>query len=898
VIGFGHPMVLLLAIPAAAGLWRTAEGKSQGTLALRLGAAFLLLAAAAGPRLTQSAGGQDVMVVVDRSASMPESSKPHAIELIGLLESSMGKGDRLGVISFGAAPESEAELGPGAGLDDFHSEVDPNGSDIGTALDLAMQRLPSSRPGKILLVTDGSNTGRPLGPMARRAQNRGIELHVRRMQKSGLGDLSVERLEVPQVSSAGEPLLVTGWIRSDREQRATVRLRRDGGIVAEEVRTLHAGENGVIFQDIPSGGGIAEYEMEVASASDPRAENNTAVAGSLVSGPRSILLVTQDGRAGPIGSILSEYRLEVQSPATADLGQAGLSRHSLAILQDVPATSFSQAQLQSLADYVRIQGGGLLMTGGPSSYGVGGYMETPLEEALPVSMRIRDSRKKSGMALAVALDRSGSMGATAGPNLTKMNLANQGTAAAIELLSPLDSAAVFAVDTEAHTVFPLQEAADPEGLAQSILGIESDGGGIYVRSAIEACLGELKGAKQKIRHILLFADADDAEEQEGVPELLEQMATDGITLSVVALGGPGGSDATFLARTAQQGGGDIYFAQNATELPRLFAMDTMIVSNRGFVTDATAVETILGLAGLGGPVGGRFPDIGGYNVSLPKPGAQLGLLAAVEDRDPVLAYHQYGIGKAGAFTAQVGGEHGQALLRWSGFPDYLSTLARGLAAQPASRLPYASVKVEAQIATYTVEAPDGIGAATLQTPSGRQLPLDFSEGTGDIYKASISLDEPGLSLAVLETGSGSVLLPPAPLSYPQEYSPRISPDRDLLDLGLAAERTGGKLDGQLSSLWEGGTGGSGKPLEAQLAGIALLLVLLEIAERRLRLLPSGLRWPRWKTGEGPSAPAGPSPEAPRETGREETTENGRSRTSATASAMAKARERSKKRLGG
>ncbi len=39
--------------------------------------------------------------------------------------------------------------------------------------------------------------------------------------------------------------------------------------------------------------------------------------------------------------------------------------------------------MEYLQAYVRDLGGGLVVIGGPQSYGVGGYFETPLEETLP-----------------------------------------------------------------------------------------------------------------------------------------------------------------------------------------------------------------------------------------------------------------------------------------------------------------------------------------------------------------------------------------------------------------------------------------------------------------------------------------------------------------------------------
>ena len=61
-------------------------------------------------------------------------------------------------------------------------------------------------------------------------------------------------------------------------------------------------------------------------------------------------------------------------------------------------------------------------------------------------MEIREEQRKLGLAMVMALDRSGSMGASAGGS-TKMQLANRGAATAIELMSAMDAVAVLAVDT-------------------------------------------------------------------------------------------------------------------------------------------------------------------------------------------------------------------------------------------------------------------------------------------------------------------------------------------------------------------------------------------------------------------------------------------------------------------
>jgi hypothetical protein len=59
----------------------------------------------------------------------------------------------------------------------------------------------------------------------------------------------------------------------------------------------------------------------------------------------------------------------------------------------VNARDLSQRKMETLQSYVRDLGGGLVVVGGPESFGMGGYYKTPLEEALPVDMQIKDQER-------------------------------------------------------------------------------------------------------------------------------------------------------------------------------------------------------------------------------------------------------------------------------------------------------------------------------------------------------------------------------------------------------------------------------------------------------------------------------------------------------------------------
>src|SRR6185312_497880 len=101
----------------------------------------------------------------------------------------------------------------------------------------------------------------------------------------------------------------------------------------------------------------------------------------------------------------------------------------------------------------------LTMIGGDLSFGAGGYYQTPIEEALPVDLNLKKMRRLPGVALAMAMDYSGSMdsaGMHTPGSMSKLDLAKEATNQAVDLLNAQDQVSVLAVDTRANVVVPLQ----------------------------------------------------------------------------------------------------------------------------------------------------------------------------------------------------------------------------------------------------------------------------------------------------------------------------------------------------------------------------------------------------------------------------------------------------------
>ena len=94
---------------------------------------------------------------------------------------------------------------------------------------------------------------------------------------------------------------------------------------------------------------------------------------------------------------------------------AELQRFDTVILAYVPRssgstaddiTSFSDSQVQMLVQNTEGMGCGLIMIGGPDSFGAGGWSNTELEKAMPVDFQIRNAKVQSIGALAMVMHAS------------------------------------------------------------------------------------------------------------------------------------------------------------------------------------------------------------------------------------------------------------------------------------------------------------------------------------------------------------------------------------------------------------------------------------------------------------------------------------------------------------
>ena len=132
------------------------------------------------------------------------------------------------------------------------------------------------------------------------------------------------------------------------------------------------------------------------------------------------------------------------------------------ILANVGIDELGHEKTEILDNYVNM-GEGLLVTGGDNSYALGGYLGTRLEEMLPVDMDLSKRKEIPSLALALVIDKSGSMSDTQF-GINKMELAKEAAIRSTEALRDDDFIGVAVFDSAAAWVVEMQKVINREDI--------------------------------------------------------------------------------------------------------------------------------------------------------------------------------------------------------------------------------------------------------------------------------------------------------------------------------------------------------------------------------------------------------------------------------------------------
>jgi uncharacterized membrane protein/uncharacterized protein YegL len=734
---------------------------SRRTVALLVRASIIvaLVLALSEPRRMGTTAKQEILLLVDQSASVGNAAVSAASEFLA-------KAD------FGAADKAWIGFG-GKGrifptLDDLKKAdpkpLAPGETRLDSALGLAAAGFRPGRVKTIVLFSDGVNTGG--SPAINSLKAQGVRIHVVPTVLPDQPEVLVHDVRAPVSVRKDEPLGIDAGIRSTRDTPARVSLFRNGIRVASRQADLKKGGNDIHFEDRAGGEKLLHYEVAVEAREDTISENNQSGAAVLCEGPSRILLVTdriESARYLEWALRQEGIELSVRPQEGMPTQMSDLQNHDAVIMDNIPVSALSRPQMELLKSYVRDFGGGLLMLGGDQAYGLGGYFRTPVEDVLPVSCDFQKEEESPSLGLALVIDRSGSMSGE------KLELAKAAAKASADLLGPKDYVSVIAFDTESYPVVPIQSAGNAAGIASQIASI-TEGGGTSMAPAMEEALRQLGGNEAKLKHVILLTDG--MSQPGPFYELTNEMARAKITVSTVGVGSD--ADRDLLGQIAQWGNGRFHETNDPSTIPQIFTKETMTASKSAIQEFPFLAKPVRAVDFLEGVPWGEAPFLLGYVRTKPKPTSETWLVT--ERGDPLLTTWRFGLGTTAAFTSDARNRWAVEWLRWPGFGKFWAQLLRKLG-RPAS-LGLSEIKL----------APNG--AWTTVTVNA----LDREDMFPTESSGSLKISNP----------AGKVLTVPLEKNLPGQWSARFpSPDRGIYSGQALIEKGGEQLDSKFFTLSRG-----------------------------------------------------------------------------------------------
>lgn len=741
---FARPLLLLL-LPAYIALIylidrrggrRSRRIKHRVARVMRCLLTCLCVLALAAPSVVLPGGQQAVWILADASASARGMQDQMTQSVRTALENKDASVNA-GVIAFGGNAMVEKPLAQDGTYNGVTTAVDAQASDLSSALTLASALLPEDAQGRIVVLSDGATED--VRAAAQQLAARGVTVDFQSFSGDALPDAQISQLNVPSRVYQGQSFTVTVQVTANHDTAGTLVLYQNRTPVSSREVTLRRGDNTFTFRDTAADTGVVTYEARLISEGDSCAQNDSMGGYVYVQGAPKLLLVEgRQGEGSEMAAMLCAAAMQYETvlPAQLPYDAEQLRQYDGVVLVNVDYDAADEEQWAALDSAVRVLGRGLTVIGGDSSYALGGYRGSKLEEMLPVTIDVRNKLDLPSLALMLVIDKSGSM-SDGMFGTTRLELAKEAAMRAAEVLTPNDQVGVIAFDDAAKWVVNLQKAEDVEAIQNQIGTIRPGGGTAFFTALYEATYA-LMNAQAQQKHIIFLTDGEAGDT--GYLQLCDIMQQNDITLTTVAVGS--GADQATLRTLAQQGGGRAYAANEFDNLPKIFTKETYLVSG-SYVQNRTFTPVITEQSALTDFEG--FPQLSGYLAATEKSLATVSLMSDRED--PILAWWQYGAGRVVAFMADSRGAWTSEFLQW----DQAAAFYGGMA---AFTLP--GEEREGQLTTerqgdalrivYTAPEDAQTGLSTSVTallPDGTQTQLALQESAPGVYEGEIAAAQLG-----------------------------------------------------------------------------------------------------------------------------------------------------------
>jgi len=797
-----YPIALALvplALVVAALTCTTRGNRSLSALAValvRVLTCACLAVALASPHIPSERPAQSLPVLLDISSSVGAGQGDALLSRARELGAALNV--PITIFPFGKSPaqagtESTAERFEG--LRRAYEKLDTGTSDIGAAL----SELSQSAPPVALLLSDGYET---TGSASTAAASLGATkvFPLTAPGESRDSALQISQLYVPLTVKAKKTAEIRATLTNGarRVQQGELEVRHGSSVVLKRQVAVEPGRDLLVTaQSDPNLEGLQTVTATLTWRDDEGPHSMTKTSWLSAERRSRVLLLSgspDDDRF--LSQILRSQAYELESSIVGSSAlTAAPSQYRVVVINNVPANAIPESFMRALPSYVR-DGGGLVMVGGNRSFGLGGYIGSPVEEVLPVQLVPPHTEKKRlNVAVQLIIDKSRSMAQD-----SRLEFAKAAAREVVASLKDDDYIGVIGFEDVAFIALPISRVSDVRATASDRISRLFPTNRTNLYPALEEGRRGLARVNAGRKHLIVLTDGQIPDQSPIYFELIRQLRVLGITVSTVLVG----TDApdAFLAEMANMGGGSFYQTNDPRNLPRIFLSDVKVASGERTLKEEPEIPVSLGPDGVSSTQIQTYPPLRGFVETLPRSGAKTELIVTPEEgRFPLLASWKVGTGRAIAFTSDANGRWSAPWIRWSGIQEFWSDLIDS--AQPTPLEKPSSTQFDLRtwveggdlvvdLALYEEPSSNKI-TATISAPSGELRTLSFSPKTKGHYQARLPGATAGTYRATVSIGTQK--LPEVAWTLSGELFGELQHRApNLLLLEAIASKTGGRLN--------------------------------------------------------------------------------------------------------
>ncbi len=338
--------------------------------------------------------------------------------------------------------------------------------------------------------------------------------------------------------------------------------------------------------------------------------------------------------------------------------------------------SFSDEQIEALVRNTQQMGCGLIMLGGPDSFGPGGWSNTELEKAMPVDFRIQNAKVKAIGALAMVMHAS----EIPEGNYWQKVIGRE----ALKALGPQDFAAVIQWDNlqgREGWLWGGKSGFLPMGgnarmmvarLDRMVPGDMPD----FEPSLKMAAAAFATLSNVAVRHMICISDGDPNQPRTST---LAQLKKLGVKVTTVAVGAHGAPGHVTMQRIANATGGKYYVVKSPNALPRIYQQEARRVARPLIVERDIQPQLVLDHEITRGI--DTLPPIRGFVMTTVKqnPLVEVPVISpypSTVENGTLLATWTYGLGRAAVFTSDAGSRWTNSWTTWGQYDKLFGQLVR------------------------------------------------------------------------------------------------------------------------------------------------------------------------------------------------------------------------------